>query len=71
MQRRTVQCVREVAVNLRKVLEVTFTSVYAGLNPFNVIRKHFLQIYVRKAAVHLLEVMSTSFDTVLNQIYVP
>jgi hypothetical protein len=49
------------------------TSVYTGLNPFNFIRKHFLQMYVRKVAVHLyklLEVMSTSFDTD-NQIYIP
>jgi hypothetical protein len=49
------------------------TSVYTGLNPFNFIRKHFLQICVRKVAVHLqkmLEVMSTSVDSGLNQIYV-
>jgi hypothetical protein len=45
------------------------TSVYTGLNPFNFIRKHFLQICVRKVAVHLwtvLEVMSTSVDTGLT-----
>jgi hypothetical protein len=45
------------------------TSVYTGLNPFNLIRKHFLQICVRKVAVHLykvLEVMSTSVYTGLN-----
>jgi hypothetical protein len=39
------------------------TSVYTGLNPFNFIRKHTLQVSVRKVAVHLwkvLEVMSTS-----------
>jgi hypothetical protein len=45
------------------------TSVYTGLNPFNFIRKHFLQICVRKAAVHLqkvLEVMSMSVYTGLN-----
>jgi hypothetical protein len=45
------------------------TSVYTGLNPFNFIRKHFLQICVRKVAVHLLkllEVMSTSVYTGLN-----
>jgi hypothetical protein len=56
------------------VLEVMSTSVYRGLNPFDFIRKHFLQIYVRKVAVHLqkvLEVMSTTVYTVLNQIYVP
>jgi hypothetical protein len=42
------------------------TSVYTGLNPFNFICKHFLQICIQKVAVHLkkvLEVMSTSFDT--------
>jgi hypothetical protein len=37
----------------KKVLEVMSTSVYTGLNPFNFIRKHFLQISVRKVAVHL------------------
>jgi hypothetical protein len=45
------------------------TSVYTGLNPFNFICKHSLQICVRKVAVHLqkvLEVMSTSVDTGLN-----
>jgi hypothetical protein len=45
------------------------TSVYTGPNPFNFIRKHFLQICVRKVAVHLqklLEVMSTSVETGLN-----
>jgi hypothetical protein len=50
-----------------------FTSVYTGLNPFNFIRKHFLQICVRKVAMHLykvLKVMSTSVDTDLNQINV-
>jgi hypothetical protein len=29
---------------LIKVLEVMSTSVHTGLNPFNFIRKHFLQI---------------------------
>jgi hypothetical protein len=56
------------------VLEVMSTSVDTGLNLFNFIRKHFLQICVQKLAVHLqkvLEVMSTSVDTGLNQIYVP
>jgi hypothetical protein len=51
------------------VLEVMSTSVDTGLNPFNFIRKHFLQICIRKVAVHLwkvLEVMSTSVDTGLN-----
>jgi hypothetical protein len=46
------------------------TSVYTGLNQFNFIRKHFMQICVRKVAVHLykvLEVMSTRFYTGLNQ----
>jgi hypothetical protein len=45
------------------------TSVYIGLNPFNLIRKHFPQICARKLALHLqklLEVMSTSVDTGLN-----
>jgi hypothetical protein len=45
------------------------TSVYTGLNPFNFIHKHFLQICFRKVAVHLpevFEVMSTTADTVLN-----
>jgi hypothetical protein len=45
------------------------TSDYIGLNPFNFIRKHFLQISVRKFAVHLqkvLEVMPTSDYTGLN-----
>jgi hypothetical protein len=44
-------------------------SVCSGLNPFNFIRKHFLQICVRKLAVHLqkvLEVMSMSFYTGLK-----
>jgi hypothetical protein len=38
---------------LIKMLEVMSTSVCTGLNPFNFIRKHFLQICVRKVAVHL------------------
>jgi hypothetical protein len=49
---------------------VMSTSVYTGLNPFNFIRKHFLQICVRKVAVHLyrmLEVMSTSVYTGLSR----
>jgi hypothetical protein len=40
-----------------------------GLNPFNFIRKHFLQICVLKVAVHLqnvLEAMSTRIYTGLN-----
>jgi hypothetical protein len=45
--------VRKVAVHLQKVLEVISISVYTGLNPLNFIREHFLQIYVRKVAVHL------------------
>jgi hypothetical protein len=36
-----VQCVRKVAVHLHKLLEVMSTSVCAGLNPFNFIRKNF------------------------------
>jgi hypothetical protein len=35
------------------------TSVYTGLNPFKFIRKHFLQIYVQKVAVHLQKALST------------
>jgi hypothetical protein len=49
------------------------TSVYTVLNQFHFIRKHFLQICVRKVAVHLqkmLEVMYTSVDSGLNEIYV-
>jgi hypothetical protein len=46
-------CVLKVAVNLWKLLEVMFTSVNIGLIPFNFIRKRFLQISVRKVAVHL------------------
>jgi hypothetical protein len=44
-------------------------SVYRGLNSFNFIRKHFLQIWVRKFAVHLwkvLVVMSMSVYIGLN-----
>jgi hypothetical protein len=46
------------------------TGFYTGLNPFDFIRKHFLQICIRKVAVHLqqvLEVMSTSVYTGLNR----
>jgi hypothetical protein len=45
------------------------TSIYTGLDPFNFIRKHFLQICFRKVALHLqkvLEVMSTSVYTRVN-----
>jgi hypothetical protein len=38
------QCVRKMAVHLQVLLEVMSTSAYKGLNPFNFIRKHFLQI---------------------------
>jgi hypothetical protein len=44
-------------------------SVDLGLNTFNFIRKHFLQICVRKVVVRLsevLEVMSLSVDLGLN-----
>jgi hypothetical protein len=41
-----IQCVRKVAVHLQKVLEVMSTSICTGLNPFNFIHKHFLQICV-------------------------
>jgi hypothetical protein len=47
------QCVREVAAHLYRVLEVISTSVYMGLNTFNFIQKHFLQICVRKVVVNL------------------
>jgi hypothetical protein len=50
---RAIQCVRKVAVHLQKMLEVMSTSFYTSLNPFNFIRKHFLQICVRKVDVHL------------------
>jgi hypothetical protein len=45
------------------------TSVNTGLNQFNFISKHFLQICIRKVAVYLqtvLEVMSTSVYTSLK-----
>jgi hypothetical protein len=45
------------------------TSVYTGLNLFDFISKHFLQICVRKVGVYLqavLGVMSTSIYTSLN-----
>jgi hypothetical protein len=48
-------------------------SIYTGLNLFKLIHKHFLQICVQEVAVHLykvLEMMSASIDTDLNQIYV-
>jgi hypothetical protein len=64
-----VQHVRKVAVHLQKVLEVMSTSAYTGLNSFNFICKHFVQICVRKVVVDLhkvLEVMSTSVYTGLN-----
>jgi hypothetical protein len=38
------QGVWKVTVHLQKVLEVMSTSIYTGLNPFNFILKHFLQI---------------------------
>jgi hypothetical protein len=56
------------------VLEVMSTNLYTGLNTFNFIRRHFLQICVRNVALHLqevLEVMSKKIVTSLNQIYVP
>jgi hypothetical protein len=39
-----IQYIQKVTVHLQKVLEVMSMSVYIGLNPFNFIRKHFLQI---------------------------
>jgi hypothetical protein len=50
---RVIQCVQTVAVRLQKVLEVISTSVDTGLNPFNFVHKHFLQICVRKVTVQL------------------
>jgi hypothetical protein len=60
LHKKQIQCVQKVAALLWKVLEVTSTSVYTGLNPFNFIRKHFLQIclwyvsYVRSYCSFLL-----------------
>jgi hypothetical protein len=59
----------EIRCTLTKLLEEISMSVYTGLNPFNFIRKQFLQICVRKVAVQLqilLEVMSTNIYTGLN-----
>jgi hypothetical protein len=39
-----IQCIQKVTVHLQNVLKVMSTSVYTGLNLFNFIRKHFLQI---------------------------
>jgi hypothetical protein len=47
------QCVQKVAVRLLKVLEVMSTRIYTGQNPFNFIRKHFLQICIQKVPMHL------------------
>jgi hypothetical protein len=44
-------------VHLLNVWEVMSTSVYRGQNPFNFIQKNFMQICVRKVAVHLLKVL--------------
>jgi hypothetical protein len=38
MSHTIIQCVRKVAVHLQKGLEVMFTSVYIGLNPFNLLK---------------------------------
>jgi hypothetical protein len=46
------QCIQEVAVCLQKVLELMSMSVCTGLNPFNFIPKHFLQICIQKVAVY-------------------
>jgi HSP90 family molecular chaperone len=67
-----IQCVRKVAAHVQKVLEVISMNVYTGRDPFNFVRKHFLQICVRNVALHLekmLEVISTSVYTD-NQIFV-
>jgi hypothetical protein len=64
-----IQCVQKVTVHLHKVLEVMSTSVYTGLNPFNFIHRHFLQICIQEVTVHLkkvLEVMSIRVHTGLN-----
>jgi hypothetical protein len=47
------------------------TSVDTGLSPFNFIRKHFLQICVRKVAVHLTKVMEVMSTNVPYRTYVP
>jgi hypothetical protein len=52
-QQDLVQCICKVTVHLQKVLEVMSLSVYTGLNPFNFIHKHFLQICIWKVVVHL------------------
>jgi hypothetical protein len=44
--------VRRCAV-IKEMLEIIFTSIYPGLNAFNFIRIHILQICVRKVAVYL------------------
>jgi hypothetical protein len=48
-----IHCIQKVAVHLSKVLDVMSTSIYTGLNLFNFIRKHFMQICIRKVTVHL------------------
>jgi hypothetical protein len=50
-------------VHLDKLLEVMSTSVYTGLNLFNLIPKHFLQTYVRKCAVPLNTVKQQHIST--------
>jgi len=51
-----VQCVRKVAVHLKKVLGVMSTSVYTGLNPFNFINFNFHDPPVSILAHQLLTV---------------
>jgi hypothetical protein len=48
------QCVQKVSVHLQKLLEVISTSIYTGLNLFNFIHKHFLQIHLWKFSVHII-----------------
>jgi hypothetical protein len=36
------------------------TSVDTGLNPFKFVRTHFLQICIRKVAVHLQKVLAVT-----------
>jgi hypothetical protein len=45
------------------------TIVCTGLNPFNFIRKHFLQICIRKVAVHLQKVLAVTSPIVYTGLY--
>jgi hypothetical protein len=48
-----IKCDVTCMLNIQCVLEVMSMSIYTGLNPFNFTHKPFLQICVRKVAVHL------------------